>query len=160
MWELCTYVALKIYFTLIALGPWVGRRTVEFFFFALIARCFLFSFLFFTRKTLKAALDYYLYHLHSFVGQENLRVLNLGFNDLTDACLVHLKGGFYSSCGSDWNCCSFSFNFMLEMVWTIKHISFRTLIINLGGRSSSSWYAHRYVTAFCHSWFHLLTIDV
>ena len=26
------------------------------------------------------------------VGFGNLKVLNLGFNDITDACLVHLKG--------------------------------------------------------------------
>lgn len=29
-------------------------------------------------------------------GFRNLKVLNLGFNDITDACLVHLKGGCLS----------------------------------------------------------------
>lgn len=30
----------------------------------------------------------------SFTGLGNLKVLNLGFNDIGDACLAHLKGDF------------------------------------------------------------------
>lgn len=31
-----------------------------------------------------------------FTGLENLKVLNLGFNVITDTCLIHLKGDFKS----------------------------------------------------------------
>jgi len=31
-----------------------------------------------------------------FTGLENLKVLNLGFNAITDTCLIHLKGDFKS----------------------------------------------------------------
>lgn len=47
----------------------------------------LISFQFFAPSEFIEALKFYF-----LAGLENLEVLNLGFNDITDACLAHLKG--------------------------------------------------------------------
>ena len=45
-------------------------------------------------------------------GFRNLKVLNLGFNEITDACLVHLKGG----------CLSLSYLHKFKILFTISFL--------------------------------------
>ncbi|QHN91791.1 Folylpolyglutamate synthase [Arachis hypogaea] len=55
--------------------------------------------------------------LDSLAGLENLKVLNLGFNDITDACLAHLKG------------CLVLKNLLVLSQFSSLHISIRVLIV-------------------------------